>query len=185
MDRTKIKQCILFDWGNTLMREFDEYPGKMVDWPRVEAVPYADEVLASLRPNWRLVVATNARSSDEKDIRGALRRVKLETFVDAIYCFRNIGFRKPSPEFFASVLENLEVSTEQAVMVGDDFQVDVLGAVSFGMRAIWYNFKTLDDRSGEGYMTIHDLQKLPEAIEQLFDGGVKPIGFSTIEKQQR
>ena len=32
----KIK-AFIFDWGDTVMCDFPEYPGPMVDWPRVEA----------------------------------------------------------------------------------------------------------------------------------------------------
>ena len=58
-------RCVLFDWGNTLMRDFPEARGPMADWPRVETLPGVEEVLRQLRPRWTLALATNAVASDE------------------------------------------------------------------------------------------------------------------------
>ena len=81
------ERCILFDWGDTLMRVFPEYDGPMVGWPEVAAVSHAAEALEALRPGWLLAVATNAAASEEADIRAALRRAGLDRFFDRIYCF--------------------------------------------------------------------------------------------------
>jgi ribonucleotide monophosphatase NagD (HAD superfamily) len=43
---------------------------------------------------------------------------------------------KPSPEFFASVLRGLSVAAGEAVMVGDDVESDIGGALGAGLTAI-------------------------------------------------
>ena len=43
---------------------------------------------------------------------------------------------KPSPEFFQMALNDLEVGTKDAAMVGDDILTDVLGAQKMGMQGI-------------------------------------------------
>jgi len=48
-----------------------------------------------------------------------------------------IGWRKPAPEFFAAVCDELNLAPEQILMVGDDLQNDVAGAISAGMSAAW------------------------------------------------
>jgi HAD superfamily hydrolase (TIGR01509 family) len=143
----KKKGCILFDWGDTLMRVLPEFDGPMKDWPRVEAVPGAFETLTALHEEWILALATNAADSDEQDIRAALRRVDLDRLLDKVYCFKKIGFRKPSPEFFAYILEDLGLPPDQVIMVGDDYAADVLGAWQCGLRAAWFkqgNWKDFD-----------------------------------------
>ncbi|NLE77029.1 MAG: HAD family hydrolase, partial [Chloroflexi bacterium] len=42
-------QAILFDWGDTLMQDFPQFPGPMAQWPRVAAMPGALEALAALQ----------------------------------------------------------------------------------------------------------------------------------------
>jgi FMN phosphatase YigB (HAD superfamily) len=47
------------------------------------------------------------------------------------------GVAKPDPALFQAALAALEVRPEEAVMVGDSLEKDVLPAVTLGMRAIW------------------------------------------------
>jgi FMN phosphatase YigB (HAD superfamily) len=159
--------CILFDWGDTLMRDFKEFHGPMKDWPCVEAVAGAGELLSRLNPDWTLALATNAVDSDEADIRAALLRADLDRWLARVYCFKQIGYRKPSLEFFQFLLDDLKVTPARACMVGDLFEVDVLGANACGIRAIWFNEWTDEVRQGALHRTIHALRELPEALKDL------------------
>lgn len=165
MDR-HTKGCILFDWGDTLMRVFPEFSGPMKDWPTLEAVPGAAEMLSVLRQNWILALATNAADSEEEDIRLALHRVGLDIYLDKIYCFKTIGHTKPSPEFFGYILDDLGLSPELAVMVGDDYAADVLGANRCGVRAVWFNEHTREEHKNKKQRTIHELGALPELLHE-------------------
>jgi FMN phosphatase YigB (HAD superfamily) len=49
-------------------------------------------------------------------------------------------------------------------MIGDSFEKDVLGANQAGIRAIWFNARTTQSRTGSLYRTIHDLRDLPIAL---------------------
>jgi FMN phosphatase YigB (HAD superfamily) len=156
--------AILFDWGDTLMRDSTGFTSPMKDWPRVEAMPGAGEALAVLQPNWTLALATNADVSGEADIRLALRRVDLDQYLDRIYCFQGLGLRKPSPAFYRHILDDLALAPEQVFMVGDHFEADILGANALGIRAVWLNDKGEDKRSGDLYRTIQGLDELPDLI---------------------
>lgn len=48
-----------------------------------------------------------------------------------------VGWRKPAPQFFAAISECLQLPPEEILMVGDDLNNDVLGAVAVGMPAVW------------------------------------------------
>jgi len=158
------KGCLLFDWGDTLMRDFKDYPGPMKDWPRLEAIPGAAEALAALQPVWILALATNANDSDEADIRAALQRVNLDQFLDRIYCSKNVGHKKPSAAFYQYILEDLRLTYRSVCMVGDNYEVDVLGANACGMRAIWFNEHSRELRENDLLRTIHHLSALPESL---------------------
>jgi putative hydrolase of the HAD superfamily len=165
MDRHP-KGCILFDWGDTLMRVFPEFSGPMKDWPTVEAIPGAADMLAALHADWILALATNALDSEEEDIRLALRRVGLDCWLDKIYCFKTIGHKKPSPEFFSHILDDLGLTPEQVIMVGDDFDNDVLGANCCGIHAIWFNEHSTEVRKSNLHRTIHELGALPGLLKE-------------------
>jgi putative hydrolase of the HAD superfamily len=160
---------LLFDWGDTLMRSFPEYSGPMANWPRLEALPGAVETLAALHHEWSLALATNAADSDEGQIREALQRVGLGDFIDRIHCFRTTRRMKPAPEFFTHILADLGAAPSQAVMVGDSFEVDVLGANRCVLRAVWLNERSSREETSAMVRTIHTLSSLPQALRS-FEG---------------
>ena len=160
-----LKGGILFDWGDTLMRDFKEFNGPMKDWPRLEVIPGASEMLAALRTHWILAIATNADVSDEADIWLALQWVHLDQWLDKVYCFKNIGHKKPSVEFYQYILDDLKLTPRSIFMVGDNYEADVLGANACGIRAVWFNEHSLEVRENDLQRTIHELGKLPEALK--------------------
>ena len=160
-------RCVLFDWGNTLMRDFPDAEGPMADWPRVETLPGVEEVLPQLCPHWTLALATNAVASDEPSVWRALDRGGIAHLLDKVYCFQTIGHKKPAPAFFDYIVKDLPMERDRIVMVGDDFQNDILGATRSGIRSIWLNPSSDEARVGELYQTIHDLRSLPEVLSTL------------------
>ncbi|MFO0567362.1 MAG: HAD-IA family hydrolase [Polyangiaceae bacterium] len=55
-----------------------------------------------------------------------------------------VGFEKPDPRIFELVARGLGAAPEDLVHVGDAWDADVIGALGFGARAIW--FAPTDDR---------------------------------------
>jgi HAD superfamily hydrolase (TIGR01509 family) len=156
----RANQALLFDWGDTLMRVFPQYSGAMSKWPAVEAMPHAVETLNQLQSYWTLCLATNAADSQEADIRAALARVGLDILIDQVYCFRKVGYKKPLPEFFEYILRDLGMERSQVIMIGDDFEADVVGAYQIGIRAVWVNPRTVESKQMNQYWIIPDLSHL-------------------------
>ncbi len=160
MDLTHFKM-ILFDWGDTLMRDDPTQSGPMAAWPQVEAILGAAETLATLKARgYRLAVATGAADSDESQIRQALGRVNLDRFFEKVYCFANTGQRKPAPGFYQFILNDLQLQPGEALMVGDNFTSDVLAANQVGIPAAWFNPSTPENRDGAAFFTLHHLEEL-------------------------
>ena len=157
-------RCVLFDWGNTLMRDFPDYEGPMAVWPHVETLPNVKEVLLQLRPQWTLALATNAVASDEPAVWKALDRGGIAHLLDKVYCFQTIGHKKPAPAFFEYIVVDLPMERDRIVMVGDDFENDIRGATRSGIRSIWLNQSSDEARVGELYQTIHEFQSLPDVL---------------------
>jgi putative hydrolase of the HAD superfamily len=149
------------------MRVFPDVEGPMFTWSQVAVVPGVEESLTRLQDEWTLALATNAADSQERDIRRALERVGLDRLIDRVYCYRKIGHRKPAPEYFDHILSDLGLERDRVVMVGDDFEADVLGANRSGVRAIWFNERSDQERTGEMVRTIHEMSELPEALDAL------------------
>ncbi len=83
--------------------------------------------------------------------------------VDAVVTFEDTGKRKPSPEPFQLVLDKLNVKSEEALMVGDWAERDIIGASKLGM-------KTAFARYGDTFNTeVHDADFELKDIAELID----------------
>lgn len=130
---------ILLDAGDTVIVETPGAAGPMLSWPHIEPVPGAAEALAGLAPRFTLVLASNADESTGEMARQALARLGLDGFFSKCYTSIDLGVRKPDPAFFLAILSACDASRQYAVMVGNSFPIDVAGAKSSGLRAVWYN----------------------------------------------
>jgi putative hydrolase of the HAD superfamily len=171
LDSRRLSQALLFDWGDTVMRVLP-FDGPMSEWPEVEDVPGIRSALEGLAPHFTIGLATNAEDSMEADIRRALDRCDLEPYFDRIFCFRQMGHRKPSREFYRAVLDSFCLDPSQVVMIGDSFEGDVLAANEVGIRAVWFNPLTDELPEGRAYRTVHGFEDLERALASL---DVKPI----------
>mgnify|MGYP000887328158 CR=1 FL=1 len=130
---------VLFDWGDTVMRVFPEYRGPMAQWPEVEVLTGVEEMLEALHPQRRLVIATNAADSGSALVWVALARANIDQYFDAVFTEQELGITKSNPLFFHLILHELGVPLDGAVMVGDSYQPDIVGAKEAGLRAVWLN----------------------------------------------
>lgn len=167
-------RLVIFDAGDTLLREQPDFTGRLVDAPHLDSMPHVEAALAALRPVYRLVVGSNADVSTSADMRAALRRMGLDGYFEQVFSSKSLGVRKPDPAFFRAVLDACGIPSGEAVMVGDTFSTDIAGAKGFGLRAVWYNWKNAALPPGSEHLapdaTIRDLADLPAALRAL-DGG--------------
>lgn len=155
-----MKNIYLFDWGDTLMVDFQDQQGKMCHWSKVQAVDGALEVLAELSKNNFIYVATNAADSAEIEIKKAFDRVELAQYIDGYFCKANLGVGKGTPEFFGRIIKNLKASPEMITMVGDSFENDIAPAISAGIHAIWLNPQNDYSCTDKGARQISKLQDI-------------------------
>ena len=152
---------IVFDWGDTLMRVFPEFPGRMADWPKIDLMPGVEACLRQLPEGLTLVVASNAEDSTAHDIERALERVAIAGDFDHVFAWRDLGSRKPSPVFYASLLRKLGNTAVQCLAVGDSLKDDVLPAVATGMCAVLVCANPSEGSLSDEYAVIATLEHLP------------------------
>jgi HAD superfamily hydrolase (TIGR01549 family) len=102
-------------------------------------------------------------SNVEQDMTDTLTRLGLPTWLEIVVTSQDTGFNKPRPEIFREALLQAVVKPSEAIYIGDQYQVDVLGARGAGMRGI------LIDR-GDYYQNITDcprIKSLKEVAEYL------------------
>ncbi len=76
--------------------------------------------------------------STKADIINALKRVNLDGYFKDVFCYNEIGFSKPSKQYFDYILNKLNVERKHVIMIGDDYEKDYLGAKENGISALLY-----------------------------------------------
>lgn len=132
-------KAYLFDWGDTIMKDFPHQTGPMYSWDKVEPMPHAYKMLRRLSEKTDCYLATNAKGSTKEDIVKALKRVNLDEYFKDIFCFRELGVAKPSIEYFNLILAKLGLRREDIVMVGDNIESDIREVQKHGIDAILYD----------------------------------------------
>lgn len=131
-------KAFVFDWGDTVMRDFG-LPGPMSLWDRVEWVPGAETALDYLSRRYTCIIATGAAHSDVSEMKKALARVCADRYFSGFYSRFEIGYDKPDVRFFETVLKLSGFQPEEAVMVGNLYEKDIIGAKRAGMTTVWFN----------------------------------------------
>lgn len=72
------------------------------------------------------------------------------------------GFQKPHPEIFRMAMQSAGAKPENSLMVGDNYEADILGAYSIGMKCVFYNpsGQLVDNQPNE----IRSISQLVELI---------------------
>lgn len=102
-------------------------------------------------------------SNVEQDMTETLTRLGLPSWLEIVVTSQDAGASKPRPEIFQEALRRAGVQPPEAIYIGDQYQVDVIGANGAGMKGI------LLDRRGY-YEDITDCPKisiLSEVVEYL------------------
>jgi HAD superfamily hydrolase (TIGR01509 family) len=96
----------------------------------------ARALLQAIRRHARVGIVSNNILSEQET---KLERFGMRPFVDVLVVSAEEGVSKPAPNIFAAALARLGHAPREAVMVGDSWESDVLGAVGAGIPAIWLN----------------------------------------------
>jgi FMN hydrolase / 5-amino-6-(5-phospho-D-ribitylamino)uracil phosphatase len=97
----------------------------------VELYPDSLPALMRLTARWPLASLTNGNAD--------LERVGIHSHFHHHISARNTGAAKPDPRIFLAAAECLGVAPENILHIGDDVELDVVGARDAGMRTAWIN----------------------------------------------
>ena len=82
----------------------------------------------------RLALVTNGAAVVQRE---KIERFALAPYFDHVQLEGEFGAGKPDPSVYRNVMDTFEVPAAGCLMVGDDYQADVLGALAVGMSAVW------------------------------------------------
>ena len=94
------------------------------------------EYLSNLRPRVCLGVVTNGLRAVQQE---KLAACQLEGLLDFLLTSEEAGVKKPDPRLFHLALERGNARAQTAVVIGDSWELDVLGAHQAGISSLWLN----------------------------------------------
>jgi HAD superfamily hydrolase (TIGR01549 family) len=123
--------------------------------------PHHLEVVASLGRTHRLGIVTNFDHAPT--VRDVLARDGLSGHFEVVVISGEVGWRKPHRMLFDAALERLGVRADEALFVGDNFELDVVGATQAGLAAAGYRRGRAADRE-TSHPVIADLADLRRLV---------------------
>jgi putative hydrolase of the HAD superfamily len=131
---------------------------------QTQLFPNALEVLEQFRKEkYRMHIITNG-FPEVQHIK--LANSGIAHFFDEVLCSEDVGSTKPHPEIFKEALRRAHCQSQHAIMIGDDFKVDIVGALNAGWTAIHFDPERKFKKEGT-VPRIRDLSELPEVISML------------------
>ena len=94
-------------------------------------------VLKYLQPKYKMHIITNGFQEVQHR---KLKNSNLLPFFDEIITSEKVGVKKPNPKIFEYALDITGAVNDQSVMIGDNFEADILGAKNMGMQVIFCKF---------------------------------------------
>jgi putative hydrolase of the HAD superfamily len=140
----------------------DEYVEKS---PRqTQLFPNTKDCLNTLkREGYQLHIITNG-FKEVQFIK--LECAEIRSFFDVIVCSEMVGYNKPDKRIFEYALELTNAKPHESVMIGDDLEVDILGANRVGMQSVLFD-PAKKHKFTSGFQVIHDLVDFPLKIKMI------------------
>ncbi|WP_226666557.1 HAD family hydrolase [Metabacillus litoralis] len=141
----------------------EEFPAQRRKSPFVYEESF--RVLDRLKESYRLLLLTNGSPE--------LQNTKLEITPELVPYFEQIiisgafGRGKPDVTIFEHALEKMNVTKDEAIMVGDNLMTDILGASRLGMKSVWINRHNKERNEVQPDFEITHLEELFSLLDKL------------------
>ncbi len=171
---------VIWDLGETLTTppnsRMDVKP--LTEYPEIELREHVLEVLETINNmGLKHAILSNTATSDSDVVRELLKRLHILDKFEYVYATKSELDpsipEKPDSIVYHQVLEKLDIQPEEAVMIGNTWDTDVIGANRIGMHSIWLQNLEVSVRKdfNEKVVTppwilpVWDIAEVPKAIE--------------------
>jgi len=181
---TKRFDCVLFDLGNTLIAQ--ENPGTPYESLAVQVLPGVQELLNQLHGKVKMGIVSNTKTIMAADIEAKLATVGLDKYFQSIIATAEFGTHKPDPAPITAAIEQLQVTADRTLYVGD-IETDKQAALTAGahfayagpnlyesVKQFVLHSDSAFDRAINTRPTFS--QEHFEVVRKEFDGLAKPVG---------
>jgi putative hydrolase of the HAD superfamily len=99
--------------------------------------PHAIEILEYLKPGYRLHILTNGFNEVQFS---KLKNSGMAAYFDQVITSEMAGSKKPAAQIFQFALQKIAAEAPEVVMIGDDPEADIKGAMQVGIDQIYVNY---------------------------------------------
>ncbi len=110
-----------------------------------------------------LGLLTNLDTSVDRDVKRICSELGLEPYLDFVVTSGEVGVDKPKPPIFLAALQRTGVDASEAVHVGDQYDLDVIGARGVGITPVLLDRYDFYPEVSD-CLRIHSLTELPEYL---------------------
>jgi putative hydrolase of the HAD superfamily len=127
---------------------------------KVNLFPNAMEVLEYLSSKYTMHIITNG-FAEVQAIK--LRESGMIKYFKEVITSEEAGVKKPHPGIFNYAFQKSGATPEESIMIGDDYEVDILGAKEMGMKQIFVDHTNSEMGVGSTYR-ITNLMEIMEIL---------------------
>jgi len=95
------------------------------------------EILDYLKPKYQLHIITNGFEEVQHH---KMKKSNIFHYFQTITNSEMVGVKKPNPKIFNHALGLANATTKNSIMIGDNYEADILGALNIGLDAICFNY---------------------------------------------
>lgn len=117
------------------------------------------DILEYLEPKYELHIITNGFEEAQTK---KIEKANLRSYFKTVTNSEMAGVKKPNPKIFNHALKLAEADPENSIMIGDNIEADVQGAIDVGMQAVLFDYANRNISSN--YKTITKLKQLQEFL---------------------
>ena len=96
------------------------------------------EILDYLKDTYKLHIITNGFEEIQSK---KMINSKIHHYFDKVITSESVGVKKPNAKVFNFALQAAKANKENSIMIGDNVEADINGALTVGMKAIHCNFE--------------------------------------------
>lgn len=100
----------------------------------------ARELLKKLQPHLKIAIVTNQTMDAQLHKLRALDPTS--SLIDCMVTSEEVGIEKPDASIFKECLRRLKVNPQEVLMVGDDWENDIIGACAVGIASVFLDRKS-------------------------------------------
>ena len=164
---TRYQSTILTEAGVNLPREqevLSKIMQRVQQLSRGMSFTLFDDVLPTVKTLKEQNLTLGLLSNIDRDMKPICRELGLEPYINFIVTSGEVGVDKPKPPIFLAALERAGVNASEAVHVGDQYKLDIIGAMGVGITPILIDRYDLYSEVSD-CPRIHSLTELTDYLQ--------------------